>query len=72
MERQVETLLKQILTIMLTSDTDMLDIGMVSYMADKNNFEELYLFIDEYAQSYINFIVTGNKKLLECNLFEIL
>lgn len=50
---------KQILTIRDSGVTNMFDLKRVQYEANKLEFYELVIFIDENKDKYMNFIMTG-------------
>ena len=50
---------KQILAIRDSGETNMLDTRTVQYIANREGFYELVLFIEEYRKEYVNFIFTG-------------
>lgn len=50
---------KQILAIRDSGETNMLDTHTVQYIANREGFYELVLFIEEYRKEYVNFIFTG-------------
>ena len=50
---------KQILAIRDSGETNMLDTRTVQYIANREGFYELGLFIEEYRKEYVNFIFTG-------------
>ena len=50
---------KRILAIRDSGETNMLDTRTVQYIANREGFYELVLFIEEYRKEYVNFIFTG-------------
>ena len=50
---------KQILTIRDSGVTNMFDLKRVQYEANKLEFYELVIFIEESKDKYVNFIITG-------------
>lgn len=50
---------KQILTIRDSGVTNMFDLKRVQYEANKLEFYELVIFIEESKDKYVNFIMTG-------------
>jgi len=50
---------KQILTIRDSGVTNMFDLKRVQYEANKLEFYELVIFIEENKDKYVNFIMTG-------------
>lgn len=49
----------QILAVRDTGRTNMFDINMVQVIADEMKFYELVIFIEEYKDAYVRFILTG-------------
>lgn len=50
---------EQILAIRDSGETNMLDTRTVQYIANREGFYELVLFIEEHRKEYVNFIFTG-------------
>lgn len=50
---------KQILSIRDSGVTNMFDLKRVQYEANKLEFYELVIFIEENKDKYVNFIMTG-------------
>lgn len=50
---------EQILAIRDSGETNMLDTRMVQYIANREGFYELVLFIEKHKKEYVNFIFTG-------------
>jgi hypothetical protein len=50
---------KQILVIRDTGLTNMFDVPMVQRLAFDRDFYELMLFLEDYRQKYLKFIMTG-------------
>jgi hypothetical protein len=54
-----ETIGKQIMEIRDSGETNMLDTRMVQYIANREGFYELVVYLEEHKRGYINFIFTG-------------
>lgn len=54
-----EKIREQILAIRDSGITNMFDLDRVQYEANKLNFFELVVFIEENKDKYVNFIMTG-------------
>ena len=50
---------QQIMAIRDSGETNMFDTRMVQYIANREGFYELVVFIDEHRDRYVNFIFTG-------------
>lgn len=55
----MEKIREQILAIRDSGITNMFDLNRVQYEANKLNFFELVVFIEENKDKYVNFIITG-------------
>lgn len=55
-----DTVKEQILAIQQMGETNMLDTNAVQYIADREGFYELVIFIEERRHEYIEFIFTGD------------
>lgn len=55
-----DTVKEQILAIQQMGETNMLDTNAVQYIADREGFYELVIFIEEHRHEYIEFIFTGD------------
>jgi len=55
----MEKIREQILAIRDSGVTNMFDLNRVQYEANKLNFYELLVFIEENKDKYVNFIMTG-------------
>ena len=54
-----EKIKEQILAIRDSGETNMLDTNTVQYIANRENYFELVIFIEEHKKEYVNFILTG-------------
>jgi hypothetical protein len=52
---------EQILAIRDTGLTNMFDITMVQRIAFERNFYELVLYLEDYREEYVNFILHGDE-----------
>ena len=52
---------EQILKIRDSGLTNMFDTNMVQYLAHKNGYYELVMFIEDYKREYVRFIMTGEE-----------
>lgn len=55
-----ETVKEQIMAVRDTGEANMLDSYMVQTIANRENFYELVVYLEEHNQEYINFILTGD------------
>lgn len=53
------TIKEQILAIQATGETNMLDTNMVQYIANREDYYELVVYIEEHKKDYLQFILTG-------------
>ena len=56
---------EQIMAIRDSGETNMLDIRTVQYIANRENYYELVIFIEDHRKEYWNFIMTGDETYLE-------
>ena len=54
-----EIVKQQIEDIRESGETNMLDVNMVQWIANNNNYYELVVFIEEHRKEYINYIFSG-------------
>lgn len=54
---------EQILAIRATGRTNMFDIPMVQYIANKMHFYELVVYLEEHRKEYVQFILTGERSV---------
>ena len=50
---------KQILAVRDTCETNMLDTKRVQYIANREGYYELAIYLEEYRKEYAQFILTG-------------
>lgn len=54
-----ETIRKQIMAIRDSGETNMLDTNMVQYIANREGFYELVIYLEEHRKEYVQFLFTG-------------
>ena len=54
-----ETIRKQILEVRATGETNMLDTRMVQWIANRENYFELVIYLEEHREEYVNYLFTG-------------
>ena len=54
-----EKIREQILAIRDSGETNMFDTRMVQYIANREGYYELVIYLEEYRKEYVNFILTG-------------
>jgi len=57
-----DTIKQQIESIRESGETNMLDVNMVQWIANRNNYFDLVIFIEEHRKEYINYIFSGRTK----------
>ena len=55
-----DTIMKQILAVRATGETNMLDTRRVQVVANRMAFYELVVYLEEHRTEYVNFILTGS------------
>ena len=50
---------EQILAVRDSGETNMFDTKMVQWIANRDNYFELVIFIEEHKSEYLYFIMTG-------------
>ena len=56
-----ETIRQQILAVRDTGEANMLDTRMVQYIASREGFYELVVYLEEHRKEYAHFIFTGEE-----------
>lgn len=56
-----ERIKEQIEAIRQSGETNMLDTRMVQWIANREGFYELVVYLEEHKKGYINFIFTGDE-----------
>lgn len=54
-----ETVKQQIMAVRDSAETNMLDTRMVQYIANREGFYELVIYIEDHRKEYVYFILTG-------------
>lgn len=54
-----ETVKTQIEAIRRSGETNMLDVNMVQWIANRENYFELVIYLEEHRKEYINYFFTG-------------
>jgi len=54
------TILEQIMAVRATGEANMLDTNAVMYIANREEFYELVVFIMDHKRAYVNFILYGD------------
>lgn len=57
-----EVVIKQIMAIRTSGETNMLDTRMVQIIANREGFYELVIYLEEHRKDYVNFILTGKSE----------
>ncbi len=55
------TIKKQILAIRDSGETNMFDTRTVQYIANREGFYDLVVYLEEHKKEYVNFILTGKE-----------
>ena len=56
------TVKQQILAIRATGETNMFDTRMVQYIANREGYYELVIYLEEHSKEYWHFIMTGSEE----------
>lgn len=59
--KMTEKIKSQILAIRDSGETNMLDVNAVQYIANREGYYELVVYIEENRRKYFNFIMTGEE-----------
>ena len=54
-----ETIKRQIEAIRKSGETNMLDTRMVQWIANRENYFELVIYLEEHREGYVNYLFTG-------------
>ncbi len=54
-----ERIKEQIEAIRQSGETNMLDVKMVQWLANRENYFELVIYLEEHRKEYINYLFTG-------------
>ncbi len=55
-----DTIKRQIEAIRRSGETNMLDVNMVQWIANRNNYYELVIFIEDHRKEYIKYLFSGS------------
>ena len=56
-----ETVKQQIMAVRDSGEPNMLDTRMVQYIANREGFYELVIYIEDHREKYAHFIFTGEE-----------
>lgn len=54
-----ERIKEQIEAIRQSGETNMLDVKMVQWLANRENYFELVIYLEEHREDYIRYLFTG-------------
>ena len=54
-----ERIKEQIEAIRQSGETNMLDVNMVQWLANRENYFELVIYLEEHREDYIRYLFTG-------------
>ena len=54
-----ERIKEQIEAIRQSGETNMLDVKMVQWLANRDNYFELIIYLEEHRKEYLNYLFTG-------------
>lgn len=54
-----ERIKEQIETVRQSGETNMLDTRMVQWIANRENYYELVIYLEEHQEEYVNYLFTG-------------
>ena len=54
-----ERIKEQIEVIRQSGETNMLDTKMVQWIANRENYFELVIYLEEHREEYVNYLFTG-------------
>lgn len=57
-----EKIREQILAIRDSGETNMFDTRMVQYIANREGYYELVIYLEEHSKEYWHFIMTGSEE----------
>ena len=60
-----EKIKEQILAIRDSGETNMLDANTVQWIANREGYYELVVYIEDHKKEYFNFIMTGEAEMAE-------
>lgn len=56
-----EQIREQIMAIRDSGETNMFDVRTVQWIANREEFYELVIYLEEHRKEYVNFILTGEE-----------
>lgn len=57
-----DTVKQQIEAIRKSGETNMLDTNMVQWLANRSNYYELVIFIEENRKEYVKYLLSGDAR----------
>lgn len=54
-----ERIKEQIEAIRQSGETNILDVKMVQWLANRDNYFELVIYLEEHRKEYLNYLFTG-------------
>ena len=57
--RMTERIKEQIEAVRQSGETNMLDTRMVQWIANRENYFELVIYLEEHREEYVNYLFTG-------------
>lgn len=57
-----ETIKKQIEAIRRSGETNMLDVNMVQWIANRAHYYELVIYLEEHRKDYMKYLFTGSTR----------
>ncbi|EOS23536.1 hypothetical protein C806_03042 [Lachnospiraceae bacterium 3-1] len=54
-----ERIKEQIEAVRQSGETNMLDTRMVQWIANRENYYELVIYLEEHQEEYVNYLFTG-------------
>lgn len=57
-----DTIKRQIEAIRRSGETNMLDANMVQWIANRDSYYELVIFIEEHRKEYVKYLLSGNAR----------
>ena len=56
-----DRIIEQILAIRDSGETNMFDVSAVQYIANREGYYELVVYLEEHRKEYVHFIMTGEE-----------
>lgn len=57
-----DTVKRQVEAVRKSGETNMLDVNMVQWIADRSHYYELVIFIEEHRKEYVKYILSGSAR----------